>query len=158
MPETVQRAHVVTVSDRCHAGARPDASGPAAVSALSAAGFACTASLVPDGAGPVADAITDAVASGARLIITSGGTGLAPRDLTPEGTRTVIEREVPGLAELLRSTPGKPHAYLSRGLAGTIGDALVINLPGSPKAVTEGLAMLLPLVPHMLDQLAGGDH
>lgn len=149
---------MVTVSDRCHAGVRADVSGPLAVAALGQAGFVCTAALVPDGAEPVAEAISAAVASGARLVLTSGGTGLAPRDLTPEGTRTVIEREVPGLAELLRSTPGKPHAYLSRGVAGTIGDALVINLPGSPRAVTEGLAMLLPLVPHMLDQLSGGDH
>lgn len=158
MTEPVPRAHVITVSDRCHAGERTDASGPAAIAALAAAGFNTTASLVPDGPEPVAAAIREATASGARLVITSGGTGLAPRDLTPEGTRTVIEREVPGLAELLRSTPGKPHAYLSRGVAGTLGDALVVNLPGSPKAVVEGLAMLLPLVPHILDQLAGGDH
>lgn len=158
MFESRAPAHVVTVSDRCHAGLREDASGPAAVAALEASGFSVTSEIVPDGIEPVARAISDAAAAGARLIVTTGGTGLAPRDLTPEGTRAVIAREVPGIAELLRAAPGKPHAHLSRGLAGTLGEALVVNLPGSPSAVTEGLATLLPLVPHILDQLEGGDH
>lgn len=151
-------AHVITVSDRCHAGVRTDASGPAAVAALRAAGYAVTAGVVPDGQASVADALRAALAGGARLVITSGGTGVGPRDRTPEGTRGVLDLELPGVAELLRSASGRPHAYLSRGLAGVTAGAVVVNLPGKPAAVTEGLAVVLPLVPHLLDQLAGGDH
>ena len=155
--EPVQ-AHVVTVSDRCAAGERADASGPAAEALLAEAGFAVTRAVVPDGAESVAGALRRAVAGGARLVLTSGGTGVGPHDWTPEGTRAVLDREVPGVAEMLRSASGKAHAYLSRGVAGTIGTTFVVNLPGSPRAVTEGLTVLLPLVPHVLDQLEGGDH
>lgn len=153
------RAVVVTVSDRSAAGERPDESGPTASDLLREAGFAPDVVVVPDGAASVEASLRQALASGARLVVTSGGTGVGPRDRTPEGTRPVLDRELPGIMELLRSAPGKPHAYLSRGVAGvTDAGALVVNLPGSPRAVREGLAVLLPLVPHVLDQLAGGDH
>jgi len=156
----------VTVSDRAASGERPDASGPAAVRLLVEAGYAVDTLIVPDGAASVADAVRAALADGARLVVTSGGTGVGPRDRTPEGTRTILDRELPGLMELLRArgAESSPHAWLTRGLAGAVDatqgrpGALVVNLPGSPAAVTEGLALLLPLVPHVLDQLGGGDH
>ncbi len=153
-------AHVLTVSDRCAAGVRADASGPTAVAALTTAGFTVTSAIVPDGAGAVADALRAALDAGVRLVVTTGGTGLSPRDQTPEGTRAVLEREVPGVAELLRlrGLDASPHAMLTRGVAGIVGGALVVNLPGKPAAVSEGLDVLLPLVPHILDQLTGGDH
>lgn len=152
-------AAVITVSDRAAAGLREDLSGPAAAELLAAAGFAAEVAVVPDGEASVAAALRAALASGARLVVTSGGTGVGPRDRTPEGTRRVVDREVPGVMELLRSASGKPHAYLTRGVAGvTDAGALVVNLPGSPRGVRESLAVLLPLVPHVLDQLAGGDH
>lgn len=154
----VRVAHVVTVSDRCASGQREDLSGPAARAALEASGWSVTASLVPDGEASVADAVRAALSAGARFVVTSGGTGVGPRDRTPEGTRRVLDREVPGIAELLRGASGKPHAYLSRGVAGVTGRSLVVNLPGSPRAVTEGIDVLLPLVDHVLDQLDGGDH
>lgn len=105
--------------------------------------------VIPDGADPVADAIAD-LAAGTDLVVTTGGTGLGPRDLTPEGTAMVIEREAPGLAEAMRAvTFGKnPHGMLSRGLAGTVGNTLVINLPGSPRGVEESLDVILPGLDH----------
>lgn len=153
-------AAVVTVSDRSAAGERPDRSGPVAVARLNEAGFRTDLRVVPDGIEPVARALREAVAAGARLVITSGGTGIGPRDLTPEGTREVVTREVPGLAELLRlrAIEVAPHAALGRGTAGVVEQTLIINLPGSPKAVDEGLDVLLPLLPHALSQLSGGDH
>lgn len=166
-------ARVITVSDRSARGARPDASGPEAENLLTAAGYDVSGDIIPDGAGPVSEAIRAAIADGARLIITTGGTGVGPRDRTPEGTVNVISREVPGLAELLRAKGAEviPHAALTRGVVGVIdahpgegaiapafAGALVANPPGSPKGVREGLAVLIPLVPHILDQLAGGDH
>lgn len=157
-------AHVLTVSDRSHAGTRADASGPVASGMLADAGWAVTSAVVPDGADAVASGLRAALASGARLIVTSGGTGVGPRDRTPEGTRAVLDRELPGLGELLRASAGKPAAFLSRGVAGVVdaGDgrpgAVVVNLPGKPDAVREGLAVLLPLLPHLVDQLDGGDH
>ncbi len=105
--------------------------------------------VIPDGANPVAEAIAD-LATGTDLVVTTGGTGLGPRDLTPEGTAMVIEREAPGLAEAMRAvTFGKnPHGMLSRGLAGTVGNTLVINLPGSPRGVEESLDVILPGLDH----------
>ena len=105
--------------------------------------------VIPDGVDPVAEAIAD-LAPGTDLVVTTGGTGLGPRDLTPEGTAMVIEREAPGLAEAMRAvTFGKnPHGMLSRGLAGTVGNTLVINLPGSPRGVEESLDVILPGLDH----------
>lgn len=154
-------AVVVTVSDRSAAGSREDASGPVAVAALRDAGFACDAAVVvPDGAASVESALRAALDSGARLIVTTGGTGLAPRDETPEGTARVLEREIPGLAEELRrrSAAEKPAGMLSRGLAGTSRRALIVNLPGSPAAVESGIPVILSVARHVLDQLTGGDH
>lgn len=157
---TAHRAHVITVSDRGSRGEREDKSGPHAVERLKEQGFETSLSMVPDGAGSVSTAIRAAIDDGADVIITSGGTGVGPRDLTPEGTRPLLTREIPGIAEALRSEGARstPMAVLSRGLAGIAGTALVVNLPGSVKAVDEGLDVLLPLLSHILDQLSGGDH
>lgn len=152
-------ALVVTVSDRSHAGERRDESGPAAEALLRRAGYSTSTVVVPDGEDSVAEALGSAIEHGYRLVITSGGTGVGHRDRTPEGTRRVLDRELPGIAEMLRSSPGKPHAYLSRGVAGVVDTGtLIVNLPGSPQAVTEGLTVLIPVLGHLLDQLAGGDH
>ena len=162
-PESAVQAWVITVSDRSARGERPDASGPRAVERLQEEGYVVDSALVPDGADSVAEAIGSAIRSGARLVITSGGTGVGPRDLTPEGTRPLLTRELPGIAEELRREGARntKMAVITRGLAGIAGDApgaLVVNLPGSVKAVDEGLDVLLPLVPHIINQLDGGDH
>ena len=162
----MERCAVITVSDRAAAGEREDLSGPAIVDALAAAGYSAAVTVVPDGELSVASALRTALTDGARLVVTTGGTGIGPRDSTPDATREVIDRELPGVAELLRAEGRKhsPHAALSRGLAGvtaatdTHPPALVVNLPGSPKAAREGMEVLLELLPHILDQLDGGDH
>lgn len=157
----MSRAAVLTVSDRAADGRRADQSGPVAVDALREAGWTCAdAVVIPDGADAVEAALRLAVAGGAQLIVTSGGTGVAPRDQTPEGTARVLERPLPGIGEQLRRAGADktPHAVLTRGLAGTTGTALIVNLPGSPRAVAEGMPLILAVAAHVIDQLGGGDH
>jgi molybdenum cofactor synthesis domain-containing protein len=145
---------VIVVSDGVADGSRDDRGGPALRSALEAAGAVVEAVLVsPDGVAAVADALRAQTAGFAGLVITTGGTGFGPRDLTPEGTRQVIEREAPGLAEAMRLV--SPLGRLSRGVAGTVGSALVLNVPGSPKGAVECLGAVVDVVPHALALLAG---
>ncbi|KAA9085174.1 MogA/MoaB family molybdenum cofactor biosynthesis protein [Microbacterium radiodurans] len=154
-------AHVLTVSDRSARGEREDAAGPVAVAALREAGWECPdARIVADGAEVVEAALRDAVAAGARLVVTTGGTGVGPRDRTPEGTTAVIDREVPGIAEELRrrGLAETPSAILTRGVAGVVGESLVVNLPGSPRAVASGMPVIIGVAGHVLSQLGGGDH
>lgn len=153
------RAGVITVSTKGSRGERVDESGPALRDGLREAGHDIVyETLVPDDVEAVATAILSAQRAGANVILTSGGTGLSPNDLTPEATRRVIDREVPGIAEALRvrALEVTPHGMLSRGVAGALGASLVVNLPGSPKAARESLAVLLPVLPHAVELLAGG--
>ena len=142
-------AKVLTVSDGVAHGTRDDASGRALVEQLTAEGFEVVEHRVTaDGADLVADALTEMSASFAGLIVTTGGTGFAPRDQTPEGTRRVVEREAPGLAEAMRLV--SPFGRLSRGIAGIRGQAIICNTPGSPKGCVEQLGAVLDVVPHAL--------
>jgi len=158
--EPVLVAKVLTVSDGVAAGVRDDRSGRALVDRLVTAGFAVIDHrIVPDGVESVADALRDLATGFPGLVVTTGGTGFGPRDLTPEGTRAAIEREAPGLAEAMRTASnadGRTFGMLSRGVCGTIGEALVCNLPGSSGGAVECLEAVLPAVPHVLDLLAGG--
>lgn len=154
-------AGVVTVSDRCAGGVRPDVSGPRLVDALRRAGVSEVAiRVVPDDAEKIKEAVSAFVEQGCGLVLTTGGTGLSPRDVTPETVSALLDRPIPGLAEALRahSAGQAAAAALSRGVAGTIGRTLVVTLPGSPDAVTASMAYLAPLLGHITSQLAGGDH
>jgi cyclic pyranopterin monophosphate synthase len=158
----VHEATVVTCSTRAAAGEREDASGPAVILALREAGFdvAPEPIVLPDDEDLIATTLLQLADAGARLIVTSGGTGLTPGDRTPAATLRVIDREVPGLAELMRAAglASTPMAALSRGVVGARGTTLIANLPGSPRGAVESLEALLPVLPHALEQLAGGDH
>lgn len=153
-------AKVLTVSDGVVAGTREDRAGDAVDAALTDAGFQVLERRVSaDGVDDVAAALTGLAAGFAGLVVTTGGTGFGPRDLTPEGTRRVLEREAPGLAEAMRrasDADGRGFGMLSRGVCGSIGAALVCNLPGSSGGAVECLTAVLPAVPHALDLLAGG--
>ncbi len=151
------RAAVLTVSDGVHAGEREDASGDALETLLREDGFDVVRRVVPDELESIAEAIAE-LAREALLVLTTGGTGFAPRDVTPEATSSVVEREAPGIAEAIRADAlaRTPHALLSRGLAGLRGGTLVVNLPGSPGGCRDGFAVLQPALRHGLE-LAAGD-
>ena len=153
LPEPVKGA-VITVSDRCYAGTREDASGP----------LAAKVKLIPDGIEEVTQALREAIAAGARVILTTGGTGVTPRDLTPEGTAPLLAVRLDGLAEQVRAygLAKTPLASLSRGLVGVTSreadGVLIVNAPGSRGGVKDTVEVIGPLVPHVLEQLGGGDH
>jgi molybdenum cofactor synthesis domain-containing protein len=155
------RAVVVTASNRASAGVYEDRSGQTLAEGLRALGFAVEGPHVrPDDVEALAEVLRTAVAAGADVVLTTGGTGLSPTDVTPEATRTVLERDAPGIAEAVRryGADTVPTSVLSRGVAGTAGRTLIVNLPGSTGGVRDGLAVLGPLLPHVVSQLRGGDH
>jgi molybdenum cofactor synthesis domain-containing protein len=155
-------ARVVTVSDRAHRGTRGDASGPLLASLLADVGFLVDGiTVVPDEADAVTAALRDAVATGIDFVVTTGGTGFSPRDITPEATRLVITREAPGLVEVLRAADRErvPTSILSRAVAGIAGASVIVNLPGSTGGVRDGVAVLAPVIGHAIAQVrGGGDH
>ena len=156
------RAVVVTASNRASSGVYEDRSGRVLADGLTALGFAVDGpQVLPDDADQLETALREAVDAGVDIVLTTGGTGLSPTDVTPEATGRVLEREAPGLAEAVRRygvENGVPTSVLSRGLAGTAGRTLIVNLPGSTGGVRDALAVLAPLLPHIVSQLRGGDH
>ena len=156
------QAKVITVSDRCDRGERIDKSGPAVAELLREAGYSVgEIGLVPDEIDRIADALRAAAAEDSALIVTTGGTGFAPRDVTPEATAAVCERMVPGIPEAMRAASLQitPRAMLSRAAAGLLGRSLIVNLPGSPRGAVENLSAVLPAIGHGLSMLrdAPGD-
>lgn len=152
------RAHVITVSDGAFHGKREDTSGPAVVKLLESGDFeAGKPEVVPDERDIIANAIADAADGGTPLVVTTGGTGLGPRDVTPQATEDILDYEVPGIAEAMRraGAASTPMAILSRGMAGVRGRSLVINLPGSPKGAVESLEAVLPVLGHAVALLSG---
>ena len=160
-PPGMIRALAITVSNRASAGVYEDKSGPVLAGMLATSGCAVDGPVVvPDGE-PVEAALRDAIAAGYQVVVTTGGTGLTPGDRTPEMTRNVIDREIPGIAESIRAAgvaAGIPSAMLSRGLAGLAGRVLIVNLPGSSGGVKDGMRVLGPVLGHAVDQARGGDH
>lgn len=151
----VLSAKVLTVSESVHNGTREDRSGAALCDLLLENGFEVVEhSTVPDGVGPVAAALAEMAEGFAGLLVTTGGTGFSPDDATPEATLHVVDRQAPGLAEATRAS--SPLGRLSRGVAGTVGSCLILNVPGSPAGATESLAAVIDAVPHALELLAGG--
>jgi molybdenum cofactor synthesis domain-containing protein len=154
----VTTAHVITVSDRVSAGTMSDASGPALVAALKRAGLEVTGlEVVPDSHERITEAIIAAASGGVDVLVTTGGTGLGPRDLTPQATASLIDFEVPGIGEEMRRAGARstPFAALSRGMAGVRGRTLIINVPGSVKGATESIDAVLPLLAHAVQLLHG---
>ena len=150
-------AAILTVSDSCHKGFRQDASGPRLRATLIASGFEVVeAQIVPDDIERIASALRE-LSTAARFVVTTGGTGIASRDVTPEATRAVCERVLDGVSEMMRAEGLKhtPFAALSRGVCATLGKSLVLNLPGNPAGAEQSLKIVLPLVAHALDLLAG---
>jgi molybdenum cofactor synthesis domain-containing protein len=159
--ELVVRAAVITCSNRSAAGERPDDSGALLASALGSLGHEVVLRVVvPDDVAAIQAAVKEAVSAGAAVVLTTGGTGLTPTDVTPEAVGPLLDKQVPGIAEALRavSRAAVATSVLSRGIAGTIGTSLVVTLPGSPGGVRDGMAVLAPLLEHAVSQLAGGDH